>query len=120
MWEVDHCNLPRGLFLLFVFIVLSFGVIACEEGAQKNPDGESETEETNVTTNTDQNQEPQENPDDESETEETNTDQNQDSQQVPPKETQPELSEDDIVNLVESIAPFELKHCFKATNTLRH
>lgn len=81
-------NKKSGLFLLFVFIVLSFGVIACEEGTQEYPDNKSKTEETNVI---------------------TNTDKNPDSQQVPQKEALPELSEDDIVNLVESIDPYELK-----------
>ena len=35
----------------------------------------------------------------------TNTDKKADPQQVPQKETQPELSEDDIVHLIESIDP---------------
>lgn len=78
----------NGLFLLFVFIVISFGLIACKEGAQENPDDKPETEEPNVA---------------------TNAAKNPDAQQVPPQEEHPELSEDDIVNLVESIDPFELK-----------
>ncbi|WP_156857189.1 hypothetical protein [Oceanobacillus sp. AG] len=99
-------NKISRLFLLFVLTVLSFGVIACEEETQKSLDGESEAEGTNDITNTEQKQGSQEHPDDESETEEINTVQNQVTFQ---KETQPELSEDDIVKLVESIDPFKLK-----------
>lgn len=84
----EKSNKSGRLFLLLVFMVLSFGVIACEEDAQKNQDAESGTEETNAV---------------------TNTDNNLDSQQDSPKETPSQLSEDDIVNLVESIDPYELE-----------
>lgn len=82
-----------GLFLLFAFIALSFGLMACEEGVQKNQDDESDTEETNNT---------------------TSPDNNPDSQLESSKETPPELSEDEIVNLVESIDPYELEPTMSA------
>lgn len=78
----------RGLFLLFVSIVISFGLIACDEGTQKKPDDKSKTEENNV---------------------ENNTEKKPEQQNVSTKNTHPELSEDDIINLVESIDPYELK-----------
>lgn len=64
---------------------------------KKKPYDESETEETNIATNTDKKLTPQ---------------------QVPSKETRPELSEDDIVNLVESIDPFDLEPSMTAEERL--
>ncbi|GGN60997.1 MULTISPECIES: hypothetical protein [Oceanobacillus] len=78
----------NGLFLLFVIIGISVGLIACEEDTQENPDDKPETEEPNVA---------------------TNTDKNPDAQQVSPQEGYSESSEYDIVNLVESVDPYVLK-----------
>lgn len=81
-------NKRKWLLFIFVILIGSFSLIACEESAPKKSADKSDAEKTNVV---------------------TNTVEDPDLKQAPPKEIHLDLSEDDIVNLVESIDPYELK-----------